>query len=246
MQNEPDWKPSKFVRRNGRLIASRDPHDVNPASRVIADLIAEAFGNHLPSHSRGRLLDLGCGKVPFYSEYRAHVDAITCVDWPGSLHGNRHVDQEVDLTRPLPFTDGSFDTILLSDVLEHIPVPEQLCREMARVLAPGGKLLMNVPFIYRPHEEPHDYYRYTEYAVRRFMALAGLEVLEFERLGGAPEVLADITSKTIQRLPVLGGVFVSLIQGMAVLLRRTAIGRRLSRSTALSFPFGYFLVAKKP
>jgi SAM-dependent methyltransferase len=108
------------------------------------------------------LLDLGCGKVPFYARYREYVSETVCVDWSNSLHGNGHVDAECDLTQELPFADASFDTILLSDVLEHIPAPERLWREMARLLKPGGELLSSVPFFYWLHEEPYDYYRYTK------------------------------------------------------------------------------------
>jgi SAM-dependent methyltransferase len=67
-----------------------------------------------------------------------------CVDWSNSLHGNDFLDAECDLTKDLPFADASFDSILLSDVLEHIPTPERLWREMARLLKPEGKLLLFV------------------------------------------------------------------------------------------------------
>ena len=54
------------------------------------------------------------------------------IDWSDSLHGTNYLDDECDLTKDLLFADGSFDSILLSGVLEHIPTPERLWREMAR------------------------------------------------------------------------------------------------------------------
>ena len=108
------------------------------------------------------------------------------------------------MTKELPFDDNEFDTIILSDVLEHIPVPEQLWNEMTRILAHNGKIIMNVPFYYWLHEEPYDYYRYTEFALRRYVEMSALNLILLEPLGGAPEVMADIFAKNISLLPKLG------------------------------------------
>ena len=212
----------------------------------MADLVAAAYAERLPRHAAGRLIDLGCGKVPLYGTYRDHVDSVTCVDWGDSYHESPHLDHELDLSRPLPFADRSFDTIVLSDVLEHIPEPAPLWGEMARILEPGGRLLMNVPFFYWIHEKPHDYYRYTEFALRRFASGAGFEILELEPIGGAPEILADIHGKHLQSLPVVGFPLARLIQGFTGWFVRQGPGRRLSRRTAVRFPFGYVMVAQKP
>lgn len=213
------------------------------ASRLSSDLIAAAYGRELPLHARGKLLDLGCGKVPLYAVYRDLVSECTCVDWSNTAHKNEYLDHECDLTKPLPFRDGEFDTILLSDVLEHIPTPEALCREMARLLAPGGKLIMNVPFYYWLHEEPHDYYRYTEHALRRFVDLAGLRLVLLRATGGSPEVAADLLAKHLVYVPLIGKSLAELLQWTALRFVTTKAGRRISRSTSRIFPFGYFLVA---
>jgi len=51
-------------------------------------------------------------------------------------------------TKKLPFNENEFDTVILSDVLEHLPTPENIINEIYRVLAKNGKLLLNVPFLY--------------------------------------------------------------------------------------------------
>ena len=68
----------------------------------------------------------------------------------------------------LPFRDASVDTVLSTEVLEHVPRPELLVREMARVVKPGGKLLITVPFIQPLHELPSDYFRFTPSSLRAF------------------------------------------------------------------------------
>lgn len=240
MKNPETWKPTKYVRRNGRLMASRDLREVDVSSRLIADRTAELYDAHLKLHAKGRLLDLGCGKAPLYDTYRGYVTEAICVDWGNTLHKNDHLDFEADLTQPLPLQDGAFDTILLSDVLEHIPDPDRFCLEIARVLAPGGKLLMNVPFFYWLHEKPYDYYRYTEFALRRFMERSGMSVLQLEATGGSLEILADIVAKHVSRVPVVGRTAAAFSQWTVATFTRTSVGQRVSVGTRKTFPLGYF------
>lgn len=246
MQNRENWKPSKYTYKNGRLIASRDPNEVGIGSRLIADLVAASYSKNLKEYAKGRLLDLGCGKVPLYEAYRNYVTDITCVDWGNSFHANDHLDLEQDLTKKTPFSDCEFDTIILSDVLEHIPVPEDLWAEMARILSINGKIILNVPFYYSLHEQPHDYYRYTEFALKRYVERSGLKLIRMEAIGGAIEVVADVFAKNVVRMPAIGGSLAAVAQWSALHFIHTSFGKRVARATSVNFPLGYFLVAEKP
>ena len=245
MRNREKWEPSKFVYRKGRLIASRDRKEVGVSSRLITDLVANFYDNNLKKFARGKLLDLGCGKVPLYESYKNHVTDNICVDWENSLHKNNYVDFKCDITKSLPFPEMEFDTIVLSDVLEHIPEPEILWKEMFRLLTPGGRVIMNVPFYYWLHEHPHDYYRYTEYALRRFVKISGMRLLYLDSIGGAPEVLTDVFAKNCIRLPVIGRKLAIFSQWLTLFFIRTRYGKRFSDTTKKNFPLGYFLVAEK-
>jgi SAM-dependent methyltransferase len=241
MKNEKLWRPSKYVLgRNGIGASPSAPI----ASRLVIRLVGNFVASALRSHARLRLLDLGCGSAPFYAVYRPLVSDVTCVDWGNSLHSIDHLDFQHDLAEPLPFADGSFETILLTDVLEHLPEPERLWSEVARLLVPGGKLILNVPFLYRLHEVPHDYFRYTEYALQRFAGRAGLRVVELHRIGGAVDVLADLSAKVIVGLPLGKPVSVA-IQGLAVALGRTKLGLRFRISSSKATPLGYGMVVQK-
>src|SRR5262249_16501779 len=137
MKREEEWRPSKFVTMNGRYRASRDQNAVPLASRLITDSLACIYEQALRRHARSGLLDLGCGKVPLFGVYRALVSSVTCVD--RMSYGDLiHVDREVDLNDSLPFPGSQFDTILATDVLEHVKRPHRLFGEIARVLRPGG------------------------------------------------------------------------------------------------------------
>jgi SAM-dependent methyltransferase len=245
VRNQETWKPSKYVYKEGKLIASRDPKEVGIGSRLISDLIAEFYDSHLEQHAKGKLLDLACGKAPLYAAYKRYVTDIVCVDWVKTINRSDYLDHELDLTKELPFRDKEFDTIILSDVLEHIPVPERLWKEMARILSRNGKIIMNVPFYYWLHEEPHDYYRYTEHALRRFVEISGLRLIKLEPIGGAPEVMADIFAKNIIRLPMLGRSLAMFTQWLILGFIKTRIGKISSKATSSSFPLGYCLIAEK-
>lgn len=54
-----------------------------------------------------------------------------------------------DVTEPLPFDDGSFDAAVAGELLEHLPAPDRLVAEVARVLRPGGTFVGSVPNAYR-------------------------------------------------------------------------------------------------
>lgn len=246
MKNKNAWEPSKFICKNGNLAASYNQNEVGIGSRLHTNLVAGFYDRNLRQHARGKLLDLGCGKVPLYAAYRELVTETVCVDWGNTLHKNEHLDYEFDLTKNIPLNDNAFDTIILSDVLEHIPVPEQLWKEMARILARNGKIIMNVPFYYCLHEQPHDYYRYTEFALRRFVEMSGLRLIKLESIGGAPEVMTDIFAKTIKRLPLVGRTLACAAQWFTLRFVSTKFGKKVSDATSGTFPFGYFLIAEKP
>lgn len=246
MKNRDSWRPSKFVYRRGKLIASRDSEEVDAASRLMVDRVAAYYDANLRRHARGRLVDLGCGKAPLYRAYADCVSEVTCVDWGNTSHENAYLDLECDLNKALPFADAAFDTVILSDVLEHIAQPEPLWAEISRILAPSGKVILNVPFYYSIHAGPYDYYRYTEFALRRFVESSGLRLIQLESIGGAPEILADVFAKNVKRFPLIGYPLAVFSQWLTAGFTRTRFGRKVSRATGHSFPFGYFLIAEKP
>jgi SAM-dependent methyltransferase len=245
VKNEAAWQPSKFALRGGHWRAARSEAEVGAGSRLITDAVARVYDAQLAQHARGRLLDLGCGKVPLYGAYAPHVDSVTCVDWAPSSPVD-HIDRICDLGEPLPFGDAAFDTIILSDVLEHVPEPALLWREMARLLAPGGQLLVNVPFFYWLHAHPHDYYRYTRYALERYVQQNGLVLVTLRALGGVLDVLADLLAKLLDKIPLLGRPLALVLQAATGAFGRTRLGARVAEVSAHHFPLGYFLIARQP
>lgn len=123
----------------------------------------------------GRTLDLGCGSKR-YRDLFPGVTSYLALDLPSNSAGERGVHVFGD-GRFLPFLDASFDTVLCTEVVEHVPTPELVFGESARVLKPGGHLVLTTPQTWGLHEAPHDYYRYTEFGLRFQAERAGLRVV---------------------------------------------------------------------
>ncbi len=130
------------------------------------------------ARARGRVLDVGCADRWISSRLPAGTQYVS-LDYPmtgGALYKARP-DVFGDAGR-LPFADASMDTVLLLEVLEHLRHPAQALSEIARVLRPGGILLLTLPFLYPVHDAPHDYQRYTVHGLQREIEAAGLVEVE--------------------------------------------------------------------
>lgn len=231
------WKPTKAELRRGRWRAAREG---GVASRLTADLQIEAYERAIKEHARGRLLDLGCGNAPFAGLYRGLVEEYIWADWGNSPHQLFELDHEIDLnTPPMPFGDAAFDTVLLTDVLEHVVEPDQLLGEIARVLCPGGKLILGVPFLYPIHEQPHDFHRYTQFKLEHFARKHSFEAIEISVVGGGFDVWTDVTGK------ILGAMWSPLARLPYYtwkLLRSIPPVRRANDSAAWKMPLAYLAV----
>jgi SAM-dependent methyltransferase len=128
----------------------------------------------------GRVLDVGCGGRPYERRMPAGARYVG-VDVPASRASRPDCWA---LAEGLPFAAGSFDLVLCTQVLEHLPDPASATKELARVLRPGGVLALTAPQSWCLHEEPFDYFRFTRYGLAHLARSAGLEVVEVRRQGG--------------------------------------------------------------
>lgn len=76
----------------------------------------------------------------------------------------------------LPLKSNTFDTILSTQVLEHVPEPKVMLKEAYRTLKGGGYLILTAPMHWGLHEEPHDYYRYTKHGLKYLAETVGFKV----------------------------------------------------------------------
>ncbi|WP_372790522.1 class I SAM-dependent methyltransferase [Paraconexibacter sp.] len=97
---------------------------------------------------RERLLDLGCFNGAFTADLAkaAQATQVVGVEWlpqHAAEARRRGVDvAETDLNDPLPFPDDAFDLVHANQVIEHVRGTDNFLREVARVCAPGGRVLL--------------------------------------------------------------------------------------------------------
>lgn len=99
----------------------------------------------------------------------------------------------------LPFEDGEFENVLCMSVLEHLEEPKKAITEMHRVLKPGGRIIMSVPFLFPIHEAPDDYWRFTKYGLQKLFS-EGWEIIELKAEADVQDSMAIL----LQRLAYQG------------------------------------------
>jgi ubiquinone/menaquinone biosynthesis C-methylase UbiE len=78
------------------------------------------------------------------------------------VHPSAHVTIVGDLQHCPQIADNTYDVIVCTQVLEHVPNPFAAAGELHRILKPGGQLLLTVPAVYPYHAVPRDYWRFTK------------------------------------------------------------------------------------
>jgi SAM-dependent methyltransferase len=201
---------------------------------------------------RVRVLDIGCSdKWP-----KRHISADCAyigLDYLPTASQWYHTRPDVyaDGSR-LPVAGEAMDVVLLFDVGEHVPDVDRLFREIHRVLKPGGRVLVQIPFLYPLHDEPLDFIRLTRYGLQRLSRTTGFEVERLDAVGQPCETAALLSnlavSKTVynwftDRSPALVlSVFLPL-----VVLKNNLVARLISRISIDDpfMPFGYQAILRK-
>jgi SAM-dependent methyltransferase len=150
----------------------------------------------LAAACHGRLLDFGCGHKPYQSVFNVSEYIGLDIEKSGHNHRKSNVDVFYD-GRHIPFPDDHFDTILASEVFEHVFNFNEIFPELLRVLKPGGRLLITVPFVWEEHEIPYDFARYTSFGLEHLMKTAGLDVLGRRKTTNYIETLAQMLNAYI-------------------------------------------------
>lgn len=138
----------------------------------------------------GDVLDVGCGDKPYKSVF-INAKSYVGIDWCSDIDAKRSniVERKKLLdvagsAEALPFYNGSFDAVVATQLIEHIAHPNLFFAEVSRVLRSGSYLILTFPLINPLHEEPHDYFRFTEHGVRILCKDHGLNVEKIEKMGG--------------------------------------------------------------
>jgi SAM-dependent methyltransferase len=168
-------RQEKLPRLSDWHVKTKDPHYIHYYF-LIRDI-----RNAINDYAKGALLDLGCGNKPYESLYQPKTVTQTGCDVIQS--DKNRVDVICPVT-DLKFPDEQFDTILCTQVLEHVFEHDKMMSEIYRVLKPGGQIILTVPFVWELHEEPFDFFRYTKHALKELFEHSGFEIDYVKPNGG--------------------------------------------------------------
>jgi SAM-dependent methyltransferase len=154
--------------------------------------------SYLAPQLNGRLLDIGCGRKPYQNLFRVNEYVGLELDSPEN-RANKSADFFYE-GKLFPFENGAFDGAICNQVLEHVFTPDEFLGEIHRVLKPGGKLLLTVPFVWDEHEQPHDYARYTSFGLKSLLEKNGFEMLEHRKINADIRVLFQLTNAYLYKV----------------------------------------------
>ena len=102
------------------------------------------------------ILDASAGRRPYKHIFTRHI--YESCDIPDGFYAQKH--DFICTLDSIPKPDFHYDAVLLTQVLEHVPDPEKVLREIRRILKPGGKLLVSVPLNGPLHGQPWHFFQF--------------------------------------------------------------------------------------
>lgn len=149
-------------------------------------LIYDIYDKFLLKYSylyKGVIYDLGCGESPYKNFLLQFANQYVGVDWTESQHDTKE-EIQADLNKHIPVESEVAGSVFSISVLEHLYQPQVMLNEAFRILKPNGNIVLQVPWQWCVHEVPHDYFRYTPYALKLMCEKAGFEEIVIEPQSG--------------------------------------------------------------
>lgn len=224
------------------------------------------FAVHLAKkYVHGKLLDIGCGTMSYRKYVEPLVDQYIGLDYPltSKMYPAKIQPDILADAKKLPIRKESFDSILMLQVLEHIDDPLTALKEANRVLKKGEYLILSTPFMYPLHDSPNDYFRYTQFALKKLLTDSGFKVINIYAKGNFLEFwlqslivfslkrIKDIIWHKLSIGSFMQLIFMLIILSFYPLFNFCVILLEPLLNTASSkfsnpFPLVYVAVAKKP
>ena len=153
-------------------------------------------------YCRGYVLDAGAGRAKYMQlicKYSTMYVALDNLSSPFQF--SYKLDHKLTVigdVRSLPFGNEVFDTVVCTQVIEHVPEPRKLMHELSRVLKRGGYLILSTGWVSPYHPEPKDYYRFSVDALTYLLTAESLEVVEIISQGGVLLIALYFLSRLIE------------------------------------------------
>ena len=172
------YDPQKLTKYNYNVYTTR---------KAIVSFIESS----LPFFS-GKVLDAGCGNKPYEKMIRSNKKVIEYIGMDledSPIYGGVKKDLAWDGSK-IPLPDASVETVLATELLEHCYDTKNVLGEISRVIKDNGTLIGTVPFTWPLHETPHDFYRFTPFALEKNLHESGFKKITITQFGGYNKMLA--------------------------------------------------------
>jgi len=226
----------KILQNNG--ISPEEIFEMDALRYSIAKLIKK----YVVEYANGVILDLGAGTNILKTKYLDKSTTWISLDY--DLRANS-IDIRGD-GQKLPIKNDCIDTVISIDVLEHVPEPQRMIKEIWRVLKPGGVVILSTPFFFWHHEEPFDFHRFTKYGLRRIFQENKFSVIELSAVAGPIATFSFLFSVVIARLFSFSrtltriGIYINRVIQLNLIL---PFDKMFDKSGKMAQ--GHFIVAKK-
>ena len=209
------------------------------SSRVHLDRLNREFASKVPPGAL--VLDAASGS----QLYRSLFDhaRYECADFEQVDKYYQPSTYVCDL-RAIPVEDARFDFVVFNQGLEHMAEPIAVLTELARVMKPGGRMICTAPLFYEEHEQPFDFFRYTQFAYREMLPKAGLTIESLDWMEGYFGTVAYQLESAALYLP--RGLLPSPLRVAFALLARLFYRMDVAeKHTASGYPKNYVVIARK-
>jgi SAM-dependent methyltransferase len=143
-------------------------------------------------HLSGNLIDVGCGSQPYRKMFK--VEEYTGLEFDSPIARERGIADVYYDGTVFPLKNEQFDSVICSQVLEHVFNPDEFLAEIHRVLKPGGCMVLTIPFVWDEHEQPYDYARYSSFGLKSLLEKSGFSIIEQEKICADVTVLFQLTN----------------------------------------------------
>ena len=153
-----------------------------------------AYGRHV----RGRTLDIGCGSKPYQHLFDASEYVGMELYSKAAAHAKK-ADVHYDGIS-FPFGKETFDSVVSTQVIEHVPDPGRFLSRVHEVLKPDGVLLLSVPLLWVEHEQPMDFRRYSSFGLKAVIEEADFRIIEQTKVVSGIRACLQIVSLNLRPL----------------------------------------------
>ncbi|MFZ4770367.1 MAG: class I SAM-dependent methyltransferase [Ferruginibacter sp.] len=219
----------------------------NAVDYIVMYFLIRDLKNAIGSYAKGKILDVGCGNKPYEPLFNTSKENYVGCDVVQSSENK--VDVLCKATC-IHLENEMFDTVLSTQVMEHVDNSDLMMKECNRVLKQNGILILSVPLCWELHEEPYDFFRFTKYGLQELCIRNNFEVVELMSNGGKWAAIFQMNINMIYSTFRKKNLFIKGLKFLFINLHFTSLLNRLAIRIDKKYfdpllTLNYVLVARK-